>query len=495
MCNHKVLVHNKRTGRIQYVNCGHCKACQQEKANKRTLRIRNHEQNTGRICLFITLTYDNKFIPYVRKSEISPNAPLTVYRDVDIRYKRVDSDYNTLPMAVPGEMFVVNLRPINNRQREFYAQWHEDGIDNLWLPYLRKYNYASKKWSVIPDKVGVPVYKDFQDFYKRFEINFFRANGYKIKRSYAVASELGETYYRPHFHVLLFCEMSEREAVERAIRKSWPYNGHRRKLLDIQVARSAASYVAQYVNCGARFPLFLKLWFKPKLVYSYHFGQDNYYFRLDSLLDMFKKNDWSYPCTRNLNGQSIVQYVPVPRYVLSRWFPQIVGYNRLPPNTLFDCANRPYVLQALRNQSCQRIDVQGDSTIRLLNAKLRYAKYWRDRERYDGEYSLEKYYFPYLYAYVWSSYISYLQRWSYENYDYQNFGWHNYYENIGDYLDSHTVRSDLPLSPPDGVVVMRHPDLQPANVKRTRQLEEQFDRLEKRSKLSNMALTSLGYDL
>lgn len=493
MCTHKLLVHNKRTGRLQYVNCGHCKACLQEKANKRTKRIRNHEQSSGRICLFITLTYDNKFIPYFRPSEVKYNHPLTIYRDVDIRYKRVTRNYVTLPVAIPGQNMEVDIAGVTRQQRDYFCDTH---FNNLRLPELRRYNFRTHEWTTIPDKVGICLYKDFQDFYKRFEINFKREYGYRPTRSYCVTTEYGETYRRPHFHMLLFCYYDEKEKIIRHVRKAWPYNGSRRKLLDIQVARSAASYVSQYVNCGSDFPQFLKLWFKPKFVYSHHFGYDNFYFRLSSILDMFQKNDWSYPCKRNIEGQSVVQYVPLPRYLLNRWFPQIVGYSRLSANTLFDIANRPHILQALRPYACQRPDVQGVSTIRLLNARRRFARYWMERESFAGEYSHERYFFPYLYAYIWSSYISYLQRWSYENYD-VNDSWFNYYENIGDVIDSHTIRSDLSDIPlPDGVAVYRHPDEQPSNVRRSYILSQMYDRLKKRSKVSNLALTDgFGYDV
>lgn len=388
---------------------------------------------------------------------------------------------------------VCSISANTSSQREYFVNTH---FDNLNLPLLRKFNFRTHEWTTIDDKVGICLYKDFQDFYKRFEINYFREFGKRPTRSYCVCSEYGETYRRPHFHLLLFCYPEEKAAIERHVRKAWPYNGSRKKLLDIQIARSAASYVSQYVNCGSDFPTFLKLWFRPKMVYSYHFGHDNYYFRLDSIMRMFEKNDWSYPCSRHLEGLSVVQYVPLPRYVLSRWFPQIVGYSRLSANTLYDCAQRPHVLQALRNQTCQRPDVQGQCTIRLLNARIRFQQYWSERERYRGEFSHEKYFFPYLYAYVWSSYIAYLQRWSYENYD-VNDSWFNYYENIGDVIDQHSVRSDLSSVPiPDGVTVHRHPDEQPHNVRRSQRLSELYDRMKKESKISNLAMTDgLGFDV
>lgn len=497
MCTHKIQVVNKRTGRLQYVNCGHCKACQQEKANKRTARIRNHEQTTGRIPLFITLTYDNKFIPYIRPSEFNVGRAVTVYRDVDIRYERYGKSYNTLPVAHDGVPFVVDTLLDTSSKRSF-AESYFGNDRNLLFPLLRKYDYKTKEYTYLSDKCGVIVYKDFQNFYKRFEINFKREYGYRPTRSYFVTSEYGETYRRPHFHLLFFCFPEERWRIEKHIRKAWPYNGHRRKFLDIQVAKNAASYVSSYVNCGADFPEVLRLFFRPKAVASYHFGHDNLYYHLDSIIAMYERNDWSYPCTRMLDGQTFVQRVPLPRYVLSRWFPQIVGYSRLSSDSLFDCALRPHALQCLRPFAHQRDDVQGISTIRLLNAKLRYVRECQrfGRFQYDSASACcAKSEYAYLYSRVWWSYMSYLQRWSYENYDSSVDTWFNYYENILDFKNGsvHSQLSELPV--PDVGIVKYDVNDQPWNVKRTQVLIELFDKKMKQSKISNLALSSKGYDV
>lgn len=496
MCTNHIQVINKRTGRLQYVKCGHCKSCLQEKANKRTARIRNHEQTTGRICLFVTLTYDNKFVPYIRPSEFVPGKPIAVHRDCDIMYKRFGSNYNTLPMAISCDDVYMPCELNTQAKRDFMDSFVNN--DNIQFPLLRKYDRQTKKWNYIPDKTGICFYKDFQDFYKRFEIGFKREFGYRPVRSYFCCTEYGETYFRPHFHFLFFCYIWERERIEKHIRKAWPYNGHRRELLDIQIAKNIASYVSQYVNCGSDFPQVLRLFFRPKTVSSQYFGFDNTYFKLSSLLDMFNRNDWSYPCTRMLDGQTFVQRVPLPRYVLNRWFPQIQGYTRLPSNTLFDVAARPFALQCLGKVAHLDFAKQGIATIRLLNAKQRYA----DQCRRDGRFEkdvvntlLAKSEFAYLYSRVWWSYISYLQRWSYENYD-VNDSWFNYYENIGDLLDYHNFSSDLlDFEIPDGVQIFRHPDNQPWNVRRSLILSELYDKKKKQSKVSNLAMTSRGFNV
>lgn len=492
MCTHRILTVNKRTGRPLYVKCGRCKACLQEKANKRTARIRNHEQTTGRICLFITLTYDNRYIPYIRPSELSIGGRYYIYRDYDVRFVRKGHKYKTVPVRRDGYKLERYLTADTSQQREFF---NNDGLKQK-LPLLRKLNYETRQYENIPDKVGVCYYKDFQDFYKRFEIGFKREYGYRPTRSYYVCSEYGETYRRSHFHILLFCRPEEKEKIERHVRKAWQFTGNRKKCVDIQIARNVASYVSSYVNCGSDFPDLLRLWFKPKAVMSFHFGHDNQFFHLDNIVRMFEQNDWSYPCTRHLEGRSIVQHVPLPRYVLGRWFPQITGYARLPANVLFKVAHSPLCLDRYREKACIKLDELSKQIVRLSNAKQRFWQYWFQLPRIDGEVQYGATDYEYFYAYVWSSYIAYVQRWSYENYDVSD-TWFNYYENIGDVIDNHTVRSDLSDVPlPVGITVHRHPDLQPWNVRLDQQLSELYDKKKKQAKVSNLAMTDgLHFDV
>ena len=475
-----------------YVKCGKCKACLQEKANKRTARIRNHEQTTGRVCLFITLTYDNRFIPYIRPSELSNSLFYNIYRDNGVRYKRKGHHYATVPCRIDCEPISSMIELRTSEQKELFSSSWNNMLD--YLPNLRKLNFKTRQYEYLEDKVGICYYKDFQDFYKRFEIIFKREYGYRPSRSYAVCSEYGETYCRPHFHMLLFCQYDEIAKIKGCIFKAWPFTGNNRKRLDIQIARNAASYVSQYINCGIDFPTFLRLWFKPKFVTSQSFGHDNIYYHLDSIVSMFQKNDWSYPCTRMLDGQTFVQNVPLPRYVLSSWFPQIKGYARLYPNVLFKVADCPQHLGRYAEAAHLGDDEIHQYGVRLRNARERYIQYWLGRcgDEDDTEYGRSDY--AYQYANIWNSYLSFLQRWTYENYDISD-GWQNFYENIGDVLDTHRIRSDVADLPLPNCKVERHPDNQPWNVRQSQKMSELFDKKKKQAKVSNLALVTSGFDV
>ena len=91
MCTNSHVIYNKYANKHILISCGRCDECLQQKANMNALRIKNHSQS-GTLCLFVTLTYDNKYIPYVYSRDLKNIDPffcdydIPVYRDYDIRY-------------------------------------------------------------------------------------------------------------------------------------------------------------------------------------------------------------------------------------------------------------------------------------------------------------------------------------------------------------------------------------------------------------------------
>ena len=98
MCIHQRYIKNCY-GKEILVKCGHCSACLQEKAIARTNRIRN-TISVDTVPLFITLTYRNECIPYIKHNEIIDdnglyNLRCNVYRDSDPCYVRKNGSYDT----------------------------------------------------------------------------------------------------------------------------------------------------------------------------------------------------------------------------------------------------------------------------------------------------------------------------------------------------------------------------------------------------------------
>ena len=93
----------------------------------------------------------------------------------------------------------------------------------------------------------------------------------------------------------------------------------------------ASSYVASYVNCDSKFPVFLKTYFKPKHSYSKDFGCNNRLFQLDKILEKFSRGHLTY--FKQVDKQAIPTIVecPYPKYIIHRFFPKFKGYSRVAP--------------------------------------------------------------------------------------------------------------------------------------------------------------------
>ena len=66
MCTNRIKVTNKYVGRSFYVDCGHCPACLQRKANKSCRKIISEYGRPHSFMCFVTLSYDNDHIPYIQ---------------------------------------------------------------------------------------------------------------------------------------------------------------------------------------------------------------------------------------------------------------------------------------------------------------------------------------------------------------------------------------------------------------------------------------------
>lgn len=161
MCTNGRWIRNKYTGDRIFVNCGHCASCQQDKANRRSRRIKN-EYCPDKIALFVTLTYDRLSCPYVRLDELISNyrnfnssLPVNVYRHFTTRRKRCsDGKYRDRRSFKPVILDSVFCS-------------FGSGVTGLSsLPFL-KYRKHKKE-------VGVIRYADVQGFYARLRLNLKR---------------------------------------------------------------------------------------------------------------------------------------------------------------------------------------------------------------------------------------------------------------------------------------------------------------------------------
>ena len=319
MCTNGKYVHNKYIHKSIFVSCGHCDSCIQAKANARAQRIRNH--NDGGTCLFVTLTYDNRFVPYVSSSDLIniqdiSSHDVVVKRDFDVRYYR-------------GNKKVYRC---------------DDVLTSFKASDFKKYCYDVPILRKKKDCVGVIYWKDVQNFIKRLRINLFR-NGYENDISYFAVGEYGSgkhATFRPHFHLLLYTGKITLQEIRPFIVQSWPYGDMLRENQRIQQAIDASGYVASYVSKSASLPTICESApIRQKHSHSLYFGAGLPCFSLPSLLEKADKQDMSYSREVFKDGKPCLASLPIPKYVINRYFPRFKGDSSLSPAEIRDCLRCP----------------------------------------------------------------------------------------------------------------------------------------------------------
>ena len=372
MCTHKKLVKNPYTGDVLMVNCGKCEACLQAKANRQTNRINNEVSCGDVLTFFATLSYDERFVPYVLKSDLENDElfELPIYRDFAVRtFKDSIIIRPTIPNSTGFYRQVIDTIPLYDFETGERIKERVSFTPNLW----------KKGRGFHPEKMGVIYYKDYQDFCKRLRTYLSRKypeSDVPSIRLYNVA-EFGGEHFRPHFHPLVSTERENEARVRDAILNCWQF-ASRDVMADeqtIQVARNAASYVASYVNKSPNVPEALTTLTPLKKSHSKAYGVRIDSFRLDKILQATDKGQLTYPRFTKRNGVPTVFDSPIPKYVINRYFPQFKGLHRLSPDSL-DCALRfpeSYFgskrFEALTNytpEDCHAVSV------RIRNAIVRY---------------------------------------------------------------------------------------------------------------------------
>lgn len=356
MCNHKRKIYNPYLRKHLYVDCGHCPACEQQKANRRANKIRCHAP-ANTIPYFITLTYANDYIPYfdlnfihqmmvgnIKEDETTP-FPVPVFRDKSVRFYKNKRIVNTSPQILTSFMIFPS------------------DTDNMYF----NFNFLQKKQNGKPidifGKVGVIYNKDFSDFIKRFRTNLFRA-GLKNNLSYFRCSEYGPTTQRPHFHSVIWLDKSlSLEQVKRYVLKSWPFEDKNQLSKNIEIAISPSSYISTYVNSFSNITPILKNIFPSKTSHSKGFGLSPSDFSLHQIYSRFtREQTTTYTLSyRNKNGQEISATLPLPHYVVRKYFPIDFGFLRLSSDAKLDVILTPsnifrYASQyGLSQKNCKNI--------------------------------------------------------------------------------------------------------------------------------------------
>lgn len=225
-CLHPKRIVNPYTYQSMIVPCGHCEACALNRNHHLSL-LCDLEAQSHKYCMFITLTYANRYIPraqFVDAIDRPFGCDLVSQDDGDI--------------LCPADI------PESERQKL---------LDKFYLfgsvPYLRK--------------------TDLQKFFKRFRFYVKKITNAKVR--YFACGEYGPVHFRPHFHILLFfSDDALFQACEQIVLQSWPFGR-----CDVQLSRGqCSSYVASYVNSSVFVPkIFEARSIRPFCVHSQKLGQ------------------------------------------------------------------------------------------------------------------------------------------------------------------------------------------------------------------------------
>lgn len=393
MCTRRREVFNPYTGKKLVVDCGHCPACLQKKANARARRIEAEFDEVFDDRAFVTLTYKNKYIPYVTDNDIQEffsgrSLSLPIYRDYNRRLV-----YDARNKVYTEKDFKL-IKPIEVLHREDFKTSDYDRHEILenWYSFLRTSGNRFGSYEI--GKIGVPFYRDVQNFIKRLRINLYR-QGYEDRIRFYACTELGPTTHRPHIHLLLFFPKGHFPLIKTACVKSWFFDDIQRRFENIQPAYAPSQYLASYVNSDSSTKGLFRYCkpFKPKHSYSQGFGINKDVFSLASLEKMFHQSDFGINQRIYRNGVPAEIVIPLPQYVVSRYFPKFKGFSKLTPYEVFNIVRQPEIIHEY--ETCLNLSSSESRSIfiRLMNLKRKYS-YCKNYE--------------YLYSNIWSARSSYL---------------------------------------------------------------------------------------
>lgn len=455
MCQNNKFIRNKYDGREYFVPCGHCESCRQERANRHVKRILHEQMTSSSIGVFITLSYENDYVPYILKSEVDGfiNNPF----DFDLSVRRGNND---------NCIFSFSYDDFLDNENQFYL----NGL-NTDFKFIRK-KCRNGKYKVLNDRVSVVYLRDIQLFFKRLKINLFRS-GYQGYFSYYYASEYGERYNRAHFHILAFVDKEYYDKFKLLVNKSWPYadllkfrkgeNGFRQS---IEVAKNPAKYVASYLNCSSYLPSFLQKVkpFKPFTHFSNGFGCFLSEFSLSSIIEKVNRGNLRYNYTKVVGGLSTVCSARIPKYVLSRYFPKFKGYSLVSSDEIIRIIEQPGELY-----KCKRIVEKfgKDDLDNIFNFVCNLRK---RAKNFNTDCIFEDWLFTY--PRVWSIYASESIVDSYNDVQSYNDLWYHF-DNINVYY-SGDVRNDFLDNVPLPSFVVPNPNDFPLRKARTDKLKKDF---------------------
>lgn len=232
-----------RRGEPMTIACGHCEACLNRKSSLSTLKVQLEDKGS-KYCKFITLTYSNDYVPLAKF--VPDGFGLCMLVSTSHRYGvgeiLATSYYDDADVSLLENKFNI----------EGFVPFLSKRDVQLFIKRLRK-NISTfyKQTRTLPHSEQIKE-EDFQIRY------------------YAVG-EYGPDHFRPHYHLLIWCESRLlHSSMGYLVHKSWPYGR-----IDCQTpVGTASNYVAGYLNSNCNLPRVLKTKSTaPFCLHSFYLGE------------------------------------------------------------------------------------------------------------------------------------------------------------------------------------------------------------------------------
>lgn len=289
-----------KNGVKNYTSCGHCDICNKTKADKYSMSLQLEERHHI-YSFFITLTYNDEFIP--RYEICDNNAYWTLQREKTRVEKSSDKFHVKQKEVCRFDMPLqsVTLKPA------FMRLYSIKGTDEYVLRDATDYDSIRTQINPIHlqtyykhrdlyvqkySQTGVEYPHGYIDLCPKRDLETFmlRLKNYAVRKCnkatfrYFAVPDYGTNSLRPHWHILLFTHSHE---LGRAFLKTANYGSSERPSYaatflptlwqygicnSSRIEKSAASYVASYLNKSSYDAIFVDNICKQRCYHSSHLG-------------------------------------------------------------------------------------------------------------------------------------------------------------------------------------------------------------------------------
>lgn len=294
-CLHPIATSDSHGNPIS-VPCRQCAWCRMHQADRNSTLSSLEMLGDDVYTLFVTLTYANEFIP-----------------KVSFRFNGLSTDY----VSSDGEI-----------TQTLYSSEKSVLKDQEFLKKLSA-NYAHRfPQSFRFGEIPVCEVSHIQSFLKRVHSRVYRKFKCNKMFRYAYCAEYGESSFRPHYHILLFCKSEQvRRFITSCICETWNYGFTH----SVYWNGTSADYLSRYcVGLSSVAKVYYKGLYRSRFRHSSCLGFKTIE-RLKEVNDLRDGRYCQFTCTKN--NSNIV--LAAPHNYLHTIYPKPRDYGYLSPSILF----------------------------------------------------------------------------------------------------------------------------------------------------------------